>query len=510
MAVLMTSPFLQFFDDDGAPLAGGKVHTYTATGTFATNKATFTTEAGDVEQANPVLLDSAGRVTIWLEGTYDFVVKDSTDVTIETTLDVTAFTTLPATSDSYFESFSGTGAQTAFTTSDDLGTDEKAIYVWVDAGAGDAEGYDIQNPSAYTIAGTTLTFSVAPASGTNNIFVSAPSLLVGAASSSAADAATSAAAAAASETAAAASAAQLIGTSTTSLAITVASKAFTTQASKFFDVGTWLLITSDADETNYMHGQVTAYSGTSLTVNVTNIGGSGTLADWTIRVAGTQGAKGDTGSISDLSGVAAGTPTLTDKLIWDDVDDSNATKSATIADVLALAASGWATQRIVTLSSDASIEFEDGVSGVDTTIVGEYRVVIQNVTVDVDDRNLQMEVSVDGGSTKITGRYHHVLTNENGTYAETFSSSATLLRLINGIGNATGEHGSCIITLGNLNATTHKTFKSTGTCVNQANDLQLADSSLFAPTASAIDSITISTNSTSMVAGKLIFQVREF
>lgn len=203
MAVLMTPPYLQFFDANGAPLAGGKVNTYTATGTFSTRKATYTTQAGSVEHPNPVILDSAGRPatgngSIWLDGTYDFVVTDSNDVEIETTLNVTAFTALPSSSTAYFESFSGTGAQTAFTTSTDLGTDEKAIYVWVDAGGG--AGYDIQDPSAYTIDGTTLTFAVAPASGTNNIYVSAPSTLVGAASSSAAAAAASAAAALTSET----------------------------------------------------------------------------------------------------------------------------------------------------------------------------------------------------------------------------------------------------------------------------------------------------------------------
>jgi hypothetical protein len=76
----------------------------------------------------------------------------------------------------------------------------------------------------------------------------------------------------------------------------VASKVFTTQAGKFFEEGAWLLITSDANESNYMHGRSTAYSGTSLTVNVTNIGGSGTLADWTIRVSGTRGATGAAGT----------------------------------------------------------------------------------------------------------------------------------------------------------------------------------------------------------------------
>jgi len=347
MAVLLTPPYLQFFDDDGLPLSGGKVYTYTATGTFSVGKATYTTVAGDVEHPNPVILDASGRPTtgngsIWLSGTYDFKVTDSLDNTIETTLGVTAFTTLPPESDAYFQTFSGTGAQTAFTCSEDLGTDEKAIYVWVDAGAG--KGYEIQNPSAYTINATALTFNVAPASGTNNIYVSAPSLLVGAASSSAADAASSAAdaaasaaAALASETAAANYATKLSGTSSTSVAIATGSKAFTTQASKFFTVGNFLLIASDADEANYMHGQVTAYSGTSLTVNVIDTGGSGTFTDWVITLSGTRGAVGATGSINDLSGVPSGTVTTADKLVFDDVSDAHITRSCTVADVILLA-----------------------------------------------------------------------------------------------------------------------------------------------------------------------------
>jgi len=207
-AVMMTPPYIQFFDSDGVtPLNGGKVYTYTSTGgTFATAKATYTDATGATPAANPVILNARGIPTsgngnLWLSGTYDFKVTDSAGVQVGQQLAVTAFTALAASSTAYFQSFSGTGAQTAFTTSSDLGTDEKAIFVWVDAGAG--KGYEIYNPSAYTISGTTLTFSVAPASGTNNIYVSSPSTLVGAASSSAADAAASAAAAAASETAAA-------------------------------------------------------------------------------------------------------------------------------------------------------------------------------------------------------------------------------------------------------------------------------------------------------------------
>ena len=90
MAVLMTAPFMQFFDSNGDPLAGGKVYTYAAGTT--TPKATFTTNVGDVEHTNPVILDSAGRAQIWISGSYKFVVTDSADVTIETTDNVTAFT----------------------------------------------------------------------------------------------------------------------------------------------------------------------------------------------------------------------------------------------------------------------------------------------------------------------------------------------------------------------------------------------------------------------------------
>lgn len=191
MAVLYTPHFIQFFDDDGAPLAGGKLYTYEA-GT-STEKATYTTAAGTVENANPVVLDASGRAVVFLSGSYKFTLKDSADVTIRTTDNVSAFSTVGASGDAFFQEFSGDGAETGFTLSEDLGTEEKAIMVFVDAGAG--KGFDIQPTSAYTVSGTTLTFDTAPASGTDNIQVWAPSLLVATANAAAI-------AAAASETAA--------------------------------------------------------------------------------------------------------------------------------------------------------------------------------------------------------------------------------------------------------------------------------------------------------------------
>ncbi|MBX9911207.1 MAG: hypothetical protein K2Z25_21195 [Beijerinckiaceae bacterium] len=120
----------------------------------------------------------------------------------------------------------------------------------------------------------------------------------GQATSAAATAAgTSATNAATSETNAAASAAKLSATSTTSLAIGTGSKAFTTQDDKLFPVGSFVMARSAANPTlNYMTGQVTAYTGTTLTVDVTVVGGSGTFADWAIAIAGSPGSIGLTGA----------------------------------------------------------------------------------------------------------------------------------------------------------------------------------------------------------------------
>ncbi|MCX7177720.1 MAG: hypothetical protein NTX56_02795 [Proteobacteria bacterium] len=79
-----------------------------------------------------------------------------------------------------------------------------------------------------------------------------------------------------SASAAAGAAAAILATSTTSLAIAIASKTFTTQASKQFAAGQFVTATSAANSANYMHGQVTSYISTSLVVDVQDIGGSGT------------------------------------------------------------------------------------------------------------------------------------------------------------------------------------------------------------------------------------------
>jgi len=76
----------QFFDDNGTPLTGGLLYTYEAGTT--TPLTTYTDVNGNVANANPIVLDAAGRVPyqVWLSSSdsYKFILKTSTGVTVWT------------------------------------------------------------------------------------------------------------------------------------------------------------------------------------------------------------------------------------------------------------------------------------------------------------------------------------------------------------------------------------------------------------------------------------------
>lgn len=84
------SPFAgagaQFFDDNGDPLSGGKIYTYAAGTT--TPLTTYTDYTGNTANANPIVLDAAGRPPeeVWLTygDAYKFVLKDSNDTLVGT------------------------------------------------------------------------------------------------------------------------------------------------------------------------------------------------------------------------------------------------------------------------------------------------------------------------------------------------------------------------------------------------------------------------------------------
>lgn len=74
-------PKFRALDSNGNPLSGGKLYSYSA-GT-STPLSTYTTRAGSVANANPVILDASGEADVWMSPgvDYKFVLKSSADVT---------------------------------------------------------------------------------------------------------------------------------------------------------------------------------------------------------------------------------------------------------------------------------------------------------------------------------------------------------------------------------------------------------------------------------------------
>lgn len=74
-------PRIRFMDDDGNPLAGGKLYTY-RTGT-SSNKTTYS-DADGTQNANPVILDADGYADLWLDDDepYRFRLETSSGVLV--------------------------------------------------------------------------------------------------------------------------------------------------------------------------------------------------------------------------------------------------------------------------------------------------------------------------------------------------------------------------------------------------------------------------------------------
>jgi hypothetical protein len=142
----------QFFDNNGAPLTGGKLYTYAAGTT--TPQTTYITNSGGTAHANPIILDSAGRVSaggqIWLTVglSYKFVLKTSVDTQLWSADNITGISGA-----GLVENFTGTGSQTVFTLAN-APVSENTTQVYING--------VYQQKNTYTVAGTTLTFSAAP------------------------------------------------------------------------------------------------------------------------------------------------------------------------------------------------------------------------------------------------------------------------------------------------------------------------------------------------------------
>lgn len=74
--------------------------------------------------------------------------------------------------------------------------------------------------------------------------------------------------------------------STTSVAIATGTKNFTIETGKLYSIGQVVVCASKANPANFMTGQILAHNNTTgaLQVSVSQVGGSGTFADWTVSL----------------------------------------------------------------------------------------------------------------------------------------------------------------------------------------------------------------------------------
>ena len=101
----------QFFDNNGVPLAGGLLYTYSAGTTSPL--ATYTTSSGVTPNTNPIVLDAAGRPAgeIWLSAVaYKLVLKTSAGVQLWSMDNITG---LPSAGSQAYAT--ATAGQTVFT-----------------------------------------------------------------------------------------------------------------------------------------------------------------------------------------------------------------------------------------------------------------------------------------------------------------------------------------------------------------------------------------------------------
>ena len=141
-------------------------------------------------------------------------------------------------------------------------------------------------------------------------------------------------AAAASAASAAAIAGAFVSTSTTTWTPTIESRTFAVQAGEQYTAGIFVTIVSASLTSNWGFGQVTAYSGTSLTVDVQVISGSTSKSDWNISLTGSRGAKGDagTGVTEQTTGFTLTGGTTTEKTftVVDTISTSDLVKTSDI------------------------------------------------------------------------------------------------------------------------------------------------------------------------------------
>jgi len=121
----------QFFTNQGIILAGGKIQVYLAGSTTATD--TWTDSSLAVKNANPIVLNSAGRLPnpVWLQSglAYKFVLQDSTGASVGITFDNISGINDPATLSTQWTTVAATPTYISTTSFSMLGDQTNTLQV---------------------------------------------------------------------------------------------------------------------------------------------------------------------------------------------------------------------------------------------------------------------------------------------------------------------------------------------------------------------------------------------
>jgi hypothetical protein len=317
--------------------------------------------------------------------------------------------------------------------------------------------------------------------------------------------------------------ASLSGTSTTSLAIGTGSKTFVTQSGKTWSVGQRLRAVSD-DATKLMEGEVTAYSGTSLTLDVDYTEGAGTHADWNISLTGARGASGsgsgDVVAANNGSDFASAATTFANLKQAATEAVTGVSRIATLAETLA----GLVTDAFVApvnlipaivanntrpllatynLSSVATADIVDILdSDYDT-----YEVELDDIIGATDGQNVQILTSSDNGGTWATsaGSYSYAVGLGEGTsgFGDIGNSSATFIQMNNSGSNAVNEGLSAKIIFYNVNSSAHKLMTWDGAYTSAAGNFYWFNGAGKRRATSVINAVRIKMSSGNIASGRI-------
>lgn len=204
-----------------------------------------------------------------------------------------------------------------------------------------------------------------------------------------------------------------------------------------------------------------------------------------------------------LTGQSSATAATGDYVLFGDSTDSNNVKKDTIQGILDIESGGtWQSISTQTASNSADIQFT---SGIDSTYRW-YVVVIESVIPATDGAALELTVSTDGGSTYLGGtnyQYHQILSrSSSSSYTGSNGNSSADIRLSSSYGTGTGESGSTVVYIDNPSQTSvYKNVFSEGASFTSLESATNNITGALIQTSSAVDAIKFAMHTGNITSG---------